>query len=89
MRRLLAFAGGILSGGAIGTAVALLFTPASGDSMRRGIRDRYAAAIKAGQDAAAQKRQDLQVRLAEMTGPHPPGSPLLADPNAPDKRNGQ
>ena len=27
MRRLLAFFGGILSGGAIGTAAALLFTP--------------------------------------------------------------
>ncbi|MBN1564865.1 MAG: YtxH domain-containing protein, partial [Anaerolineae bacterium] len=40
MRRLLAFLGGVLSGGAIGTAVALLFTPRSGDSMRQGVRSR-------------------------------------------------
>ena len=38
MRRLLAFLGGVLGGGLIGTTVALLFTPASGDSMREGLR---------------------------------------------------
>lgn len=75
MRRLLAFIGGALSGGAIGTAVALLFTPVSGDSMRGGLRARvrahYAAAVKAGQDAAAARRKELEARLVEMTGPHP------------------
>ncbi len=68
MRRLLAFVGGMLSGGAIGTVVALLFTPASGDSMRGGLRARRAAALKAGQDAAAAKRKELEARLAEMAG---------------------
>jgi len=57
MRRLLAFLGGVLSGGAIGTVVALLFTPASGDSMRRGLSQRYRGALAAGQAAADQKRQ--------------------------------
>jgi gas vesicle protein len=68
MRRLLAFVGGVLSGGAIGTVVALLFTPSSGDSMRGGLRERRAAALKAGQDAAAAKRKELETRLAEMAG---------------------
>ena len=38
MRRALAFVGGVLSGGAIGTAVALFFSPKSGDAMREGLR---------------------------------------------------
>lgn len=81
MRRILAFIGGALSGGAIGTAVALLFTPASGGAMRDGLRARYANAIKAGQEAAAQKRQELEARLYEITGPHPAESSP-----APDRR---
>lgn len=77
MRRLLAFLGGVLSGGAIGTAVALLFTPASGDSMRRGLRRRYQGALEAGQIAAQRKRQELEAQLVAMTGPHSPDSPML------------
>ena len=76
MRRMLAFLGGVLSGGAIGTAIALLFTPASGDSMRRGLRRRYVDAIQAGREAAAERRKELEAQLIEMTGPHPPGSPM-------------
>jgi gas vesicle protein len=74
MRRWLAFIGGVLSGGAIGTAVALLFTPESGGAMRRGLRERYANALQAGDEAAARKRSELEARLAEMTGPHPSAS---------------
>jgi len=71
MRRWLAFIGGVLSGGAIGTAVALLFTPESGSAMRRSLRERYTNALKAGDEAAARKRSELEARLAEMTGPRP------------------
>jgi gas vesicle protein len=77
MRRLLAFFGGVLGGGAIGTVVALLFTPASGDRLRRGVRQRYQGALEAGQAAADQKRQELEAQLVAMTGPHAPDSPLL------------
>lgn len=68
MRRVLAFVGGVLSGGAIGTAMALLFTPRSGDSMRQGLRSRYTGAIKAGEEAAAHKRAELEAKLAEIAG---------------------
>jgi gas vesicle protein len=71
MRRLLAFIGGVLSGAAIGTAVALLFTPTSGDTMRQGLRERYANALKAGNEAAQRRRTELEAQLVEMTGPHP------------------
>jgi gas vesicle protein len=75
MRRVLAFIGGALSGGAIGTAAALLFTPASGYAMRRRLRARYRRAIEAGQQAAVHKRRELEAQLYDMTGPHPAGSP--------------
>ncbi len=68
MRRLLAFLGGVLSGGAIGTAVALLFTPASGDAMRDGLRSRVQNALAAGREAAERRRNELEAQLAEMTG---------------------
>lgn len=67
MRRLLAFVGGVLSGGMAGTLVGLLFTPASGNDMRFSLRQRYKNAVQAGQDAAADKRQELEAQLAELT----------------------
>lgn len=72
MRRLLAFIGGVLSGGAVGTAVALLFSPRSGDSMRAGLRQHWAEAQVAGAAAAEQRRQELEAQLAQMTGQQPP-----------------
>ncbi|MCD4685704.1 MAG: YtxH domain-containing protein [Anaerolineae bacterium] len=70
MRRVLAFIGGILSGGAIGTAVALLFTPKSGDGLRDGMQSRYQRAVEAGNAAAAQRREELEAQLGELTRPH-------------------
>jgi gas vesicle protein len=81
MRRLLAFIGGALAGGAIGTAIALLFTPASGGTMRQGLRARYQRAVEAGQTAATQRRAELEAQLVAMTGPHPTGSPMLSKPS--------
>jgi len=77
MRRMLAFVGGLLSGGVIGTAAALLLTPQSGESMRRALRERWQAARQAGDEAAARRRVELEARLIEMTGPHSADSPLL------------
>ncbi len=67
MRRLLAFIGGVLSGGMAGTLIGLLFTPASGHDMRYGLRQRYQNAIQAGQQAAADKRRELEAQLSELT----------------------
>jgi len=72
MRRALAFVGGVLSGGAIGTAVALLFSPSSGDAMRDGLHERYQRALQAGHEAAAQRRAELEAQLAAMTGAEGP-----------------
>jgi gas vesicle protein len=78
MRRMVAFFGGLLSGGAIGTTLVLLFTPTSGGAMRRGLRARYEQAVLAGQIASAQKRLELEAQLVDLTAPHPTGSPLAA-----------
>jgi len=67
MQRALAFVGGVLSGGAIGTAVALLFSPKSGDAVREGLRGRYQRALQAGREAAAQRRAELEAQLAAVT----------------------
>ncbi|MBN1202059.1 MAG: YtxH domain-containing protein [Anaerolineae bacterium] len=82
MRRMLAFIGGVLSGGAIGAAIAVLFAPVSGDSMRDSLNRWRANAAQAGQDAALRKRAELEARLVEMTGPHPSGSPLASAPDS-------
>ncbi|MCL4237181.1 MAG: YtxH domain-containing protein [Anaerolineae bacterium] len=67
MQRALAFVGGVLSGGAIGTAVALFLSPQSGDAMRAGLRGRYQRALQAGREAAAQRRVELEAQLAALT----------------------
>ncbi len=72
MRRLLAFVGGVLSGGAVGAAVALLFSPRSGDTMRANLRQHWVNAQAAGASAAEQRRQALEAQLAAMTGQPPP-----------------
>jgi gas vesicle protein len=74
MRQLLAFVGGVLSGAAVGTAVVLLFTPASGSTMRQSLRERVDYAMEVGEAAAQRKRAELEAQLVEMTGPHPNGA---------------
>lgn len=66
MRRLVTFVGGALGGSVLGSMVGLLFTPASGDEMRGGLRNRYNRAKLAGQVAAQQKRAELEAELQTM-----------------------
>ncbi len=67
MRRLLAFVGGVLSGSAIGTALALLFAPSSERSIPARLRARYRRALQAGEIAAGQRRAELEAQLAALT----------------------
>jgi gas vesicle protein len=72
MRRLLIFTAGILAGATIGTAISLLFTPASGDEMRQSARARFRQILDESARAAAARRADLEAELQRMT--HPPNS---------------
>lgn len=68
MSRLVKFAGGLLSGGAIGTVLGLLLTPESGDAMRAGLRTRYQNALAVGRAAGELKRLELEAEFKQLTG---------------------
>ncbi len=68
MRRLLAFIGGVLSGGAIGAMVGLLFTPDPGKASRLGWRTRWQRAREAGAAAAERRRAELEAQLQALVG---------------------
>jgi gas vesicle protein len=67
MRKLLVFGAGLLVGAVIGAGVSLLLTPASGDDMREGARQRYKRILEESARAAAERRAELEAQLAEMT----------------------
>ncbi len=71
MRRLLAFIGGVLSGGAIGVMVGLLFTPDPGQASRLSWRARWQRALEAGQVAAEARRAELEAQFQAMIGAQP------------------
>lgn len=58
-RRILRFGGGGVLGAAIGTAVAILFAPQSGDELKGRLLDRVRAARLAGAEAKAAKEDEL------------------------------
>ena len=94
MGRLAKFAGGVLSGGVIGTLLGLLFTPDSGDAMRAGLRARYRNAVTVGKAAGELKRLELEAQFTQMTGvtlsgttPPPPGVAVTQSP--PGARTGR
>lgn len=83
MSRLVSFAGGLLSGGLLGTLVGLLFTPDSGDEMRRQLRARYRNALAVGSAAAELKRLELEAELARLTGVPPARAEASTPPAQP------
>ncbi len=74
MRRWLAFIGGVLSGGAIGAVVGLLFTPDPGKASRLSWRARWQRALEAGQAAAEQRRAELEAQLQALLSGEPPSA---------------
>ena len=71
MRRIFGFFIGVTIGGLVGATLALLFTPASGEEVRKQISDRaqtFAADIR---QASNTKRIELQERLETLRAPKP------------------
>jgi gas vesicle protein len=58
--KVLSFFGGLLSGGIVGAAVAILLAPHSGAESRRIISDKAQDLAAAGKQAAEEKRRELQ-----------------------------
>jgi gas vesicle protein len=69
MRRAFSFLIGTLTGGLIGAAMALLFTPASGNDLRNQISDRAGGLAADIRNAAKTKRIELQERLETLRAP--------------------
>jgi gas vesicle protein len=69
MRRAFSFLIGVLTGGIIGGAVALLFAPLAGKDLRFQINDRAQGLTANIRNAANTKRIELQERLETLRAP--------------------
>lgn len=69
MRRLLFFALGLMFGAAVGSALALLLTPTSGNDLRKRAQRHVRRAVKEAQRAAEERRQEMERRLDALTNP--------------------
>jgi gas vesicle protein len=58
--RLLSFVIGLFSGGIVGVAAVMLFTPQSGRDMRQSVATRYGEILESGKQAMSQRRQALE-----------------------------
>ena len=69
-KRLLKFGGGSLLGAAVGTAVAMLWAPQSGDELKGRISDRFRQARLAGAEAKVEREDELIHKFrAEVNDP--------------------
>ncbi len=69
MRRMFGFLIGIVVGALVGSTVALLLAPESGERLRGEIRERGAAFLADVRQAADSRRIELQSRLEELRAP--------------------
>lgn len=70
MRRLLGFLLGIGTGALVGATVAILLAPASGQDLRTELRGRMQRFSNELQEAASQRRAELEQQLEAMRHPH-------------------
>jgi gas vesicle protein len=76
MQRLGSFLLGAILGGLIGASVAILMAPSSGEELRIGMKERVYEIRSEVADAAAQRRAELESRLASLRAPAPPESQI-------------
>jgi gas vesicle protein len=63
MRRTIDFLIGVVLGAAVGSAIALLLTPESGEQLRQTVRERTQELVDEGRRAAAAQREDMRAQL--------------------------
>ena len=68
MSRMSKFLLGAVIGGMLGTILALLLTPESGDELRGQIKDYKQKIVVDVSDAAKQKREELERELSRLRG---------------------
>ncbi|MFN3742032.1 MAG: YtxH domain-containing protein [Anaerolineales bacterium] len=69
MRKIFAFLIGVLLGGLVGSTIALLLAPASGEQLRAQLRQRAQSVVTEVRQAAQQRRIELEQRLQELRAP--------------------
>ncbi len=69
MRRLMFFALGVFFGAALGSTLAMLLTPASGDDLRKRAKNHVDRALEAGRQAADVRRREMEAQLKVMVTP--------------------
>ncbi len=68
MRRFVMFVLGMGAGVAAGVGLAMLFTPASGDKLRKEAQDYYEQLLTEARKAAEERRKTLETELTDLTG---------------------
>ena len=69
MRRMFGFLIGITVGGLVGSTIALLMAPESGENLRNQLRERGQNFFSDVQHAADERRIELRQRLEDMRAP--------------------
>lgn len=73
MRRMFGFLIGITVGGLVGSTIALLMAPESGEQLRAGIRARGESFYNEVRHAADERKIELRQRLETLREPRPEG----------------
>jgi len=66
MNKLFSFLAGMICGALVGTVLALLLTPNSGEQLRADAMNRWEAAMTEARQAMEQKRQELEEQFEQM-----------------------
>jgi len=72
MKKIFGFISGGIVGGLVGSALALLLTPSSGDVLRNQLQSRVSHIQAELKEAAASRRADLEKQLAALRSPRQP-----------------
>jgi len=69
MQKTLSYLAGAVTGALVGATLVVLFTPASGETIRADLRNRVDGLRMQMQDAAAARRAELEAQLARLREP--------------------
>lgn len=69
MQRTLSFLVGAFTGALVGATLMVLFTPASGETVRSDLRNRIDSLRSQMEDAAAARRSELEAQLDSLRAP--------------------
>lgn len=70
MQRTLSFLAGALTGALVGATLMVLFTPASGETVRSDLRNRLDALRDQMQEAASARREEMEAQLSNLRAPN-------------------